>query len=153
MALYRTMVVGTDGSSSATEALLHAGELAKVSGTEKIHIVMASKRVERAEVQMAMADIPADLDAHPDLYASDRYVLARATEMLEPTGIPTETHLIADSAADALIYVAEQQEADLIVVGNRGLGAGKRLFLGSVSNKLVQHAHNICAVLVYSCDD
>jgi nucleotide-binding universal stress UspA family protein len=152
-ALYRTIVVGTDGSDSANEALRHAGELGKVSGTEKIHVVMASRRIERAEVRMAMEDIPEDLDAHPDLHAGDKYVLAKADEMLEPYGIAVETHLIADGPADAIIDLAEQVGADLIVVGNRGHGAGKRLFLGSVSTKVVQHAHEICAVLVVSCGD
>jgi len=152
-ALYRTIVVGTDGSESADQALRHAGALSQVSGTEVIHVVMASRRVERAEVQMAMDDIPEDLDAHPDLYASDKFVLANAEQLLEPFGVTVKTHLVADGAADAIIAVAEQVDADLIVVGNRGLGAGARLFLGSVSTKVVQHAHEICAVLVVSCDD
>ena len=151
--LYSTIVVGTDGSEPANQALRHAGELGKATGTEKIHVVMANRRVERAEVQMAMESIPEDLHAEPDLYASDKYVLVKAAELMEPYGIAVETHLIADSPADALIATAEQVDADLIVVGNRGLGAGARLFLGSVSTKVVHHAHHKCNVLVVSCDD
>ncbi len=151
--LYRTIVVGTDGSKSAEQALRHAGESAKAFGTEKIHVVMGVRRIERAEVVQELEQLPEDWHAHPDFHAGDKQVLADAAALLEPYGVPVETHLIADAPADAIVEFAEQVGADLIVVGNRGHGAGKRLFLGSVSTKVVQHAHDICAVLVVRTDD
>ena len=80
-------------------------------------------------------------------------MLAKAEEALQPFGVPVETHLVSDAPADALIAIAEQQGADLIVVGSRGHGAGARLFLGSVSTKVVHHAHDICTVMVVTCDE
>lgn len=151
--LYEKIVVGTDGSDAANTALLHAGELAKATGAQIIHVVMASHRVERSEVLMAMDELPESWEAKPDLYAGDRYVLAKAEEALQPFGVPVETHLVSDAPADALIAIAEQQGADLIVVGSRGHGAGARLFLGSVSTKVVHHAHDICTVMVVTCDE
>jgi nucleotide-binding universal stress UspA family protein len=150
--LYSTIVVGTDGSSDATQALLHAGELAQRNGTEKIHIVTAVRKVGRAEVLHEMDQIPTEFHAEPDLYASERYVLEQAAEMMEPYGIPVQTHLVGDRPASALIEMAEKFDADLIVVGSHGYNAGKRLFLGSVSSKVVHHAHHKCNVLVVSCD-
>jgi len=149
--LYSTIVVGTDGSDAANQALHHAGELARATGADKILIVTAVRRVGRAEVLHEMEQIPESFDAEPDLYASDRYVLEQAEQLMKPYGVATETHLIGDKPADALIDIAEKHDADLIVVGNRGHGAGTRLFLGSVSTKVVQHAHHKCAVLVVSC--
>ena len=50
------------------------------------------------------------------------------------------------SAVETIIDFAEKKEADLIVVGSRGLGTFRKLFIGSVSNGVVNHAH--CSVLV-----
>lgn len=150
--LYENIVVGTDGSDAANTALHHAGELAKATGAQTVHIVMASHRIERAEVLMAMEELPESWEAEPDLYAGDRYVLVKAEEMMKQYGVAVETHLVSDAPADALIAIAKQQDADLIVVGSRGHGAGARLFLGSVSTKVVHHAHDICTVMVVSCD-
>ena len=149
--LYSKIVVGTDGSDAANTALRHAGELARATGTEVIHIVMASRRVERAEVLDALDHLPESWDADPDLYAGDKYVLAKAEELMKPYGVAVETHLVSDAPADALITIAERERAELIVVGSQGHGAGARLFLGSVSTKVVHHAHGSCSVLVVSC--
>lgn len=150
---YDTIVVGIDGSDAADSALRHAGELARALGAATIHVVMASRRVERAEVLDALDHLPDDLDADPDLYAGDKYVLAKAREVIEGYGVTVETHHIGDAPADALIAIAEQEHADLIIVGSRGHGAGARLFLGSVSTKVVHHAHGTTSVLVVSCPD
>ena len=150
--LYNTIVVGTDGSDAAETALRHAGELAKATGTSAIHVVVAGRRIERAEVHMALDDIPEEFGAEPDLHAGDRYMLGQAEEMMKGYGVPVTAHLVKDAPADALIDVAKKTNADLIVVGSRGLGAGARLFLGSVSTKVVHHAHDICTVLVVNCD-
>ena len=49
-------------------------------------------------------------------------------------------------AADAILDVAEEQRADLIVVGNKGMTGAKRFLLGSVPNKVSHHAP--CSVLI-----
>ena len=152
-ALYNTIVVGTDGSDASDAALRHAGELAKATGTTAIHIVMASRRVERAEVHMALDELPESFEAEPDLHAGDRRVLADAEELMKGYGIRVTGHLVKNAPADAIIDVAEKTDADLIVVGSRGHGIGTRLFLGSVSTKVVHHAHDTCTVLVVNCND
>ena len=48
--------------------------------------------------------------------------------------------------ADAILDVAEEQGADLIVVGNKGMTGAKRFLLGSVPNKVSHHAP--CSVLI-----
>jgi len=57
-----------------------------------------------------------------------------------------ETYACQGDAADAIIDVAEEQRADLIVVGNKGMTGAKRFLLGSVPNK-VSH-HSPCSVLI-----
>ena len=46
--------------------------------------------------------------------------------------------------ADAILDVAEEQEADLVVVGNKGMTGAKRFLLGSVPNKVSHHAPVRC---------
>ena len=57
-----------------------------------------------------------------------------------------ETFARQGDAADAILDVAEEQRADLIVVGNKGMTGAKRFLLGSVPNKVSHHAP--CSVLI-----
>jgi nucleotide-binding universal stress UspA family protein len=81
-----------------------------------------------------------------------RDVARACAEALEPIadryraeGIATEVHVVSSSGANALCDVAAQTDADLIVVGNRGMTGAKR-FLGSVPNSVAHHA--TCSVLI-----
>ena len=55
--------------------------------------------------------------------------------------------VIDDDPASAILDVAEKVEADLIVVGSRGLGRASRFVRGSVSAKVANHAHTSFLVL------
>ena len=59
-------------------------------------------------------------------------------------------HSAEGDPADALIAIAESCEADLVVVGNRGMTGIKRFVLGSVANKLSRHCP--CNLLIVSTD-
>jgi nucleotide-binding universal stress UspA family protein len=61
-------------------------------------------------------------------------------------GVEAESHARLGDPADALLEVAEEEGADLIVVGNRGMTGAKRFLLGSVPNKISHHAP--CSVLI-----
>jgi len=56
------------------------------------------------------------------------------------------THPIQGDPADAILNVAEEIKADLIVVGNKGMTGARRYFLGSVPNKVSHHAP--CSVMI-----
>jgi nucleotide-binding universal stress UspA family protein len=73
-------------------------------------------------------------------------VLARAAEEAGAAGLVTETYAEEGDPAHVLIDVAQQQGADLIVVGARGLTGLERFLLGSVSSKLAHHAP--CSVTI-----
>ena len=61
-------------------------------------------------------------------------------------GVEVETYAREGDPADAILDVAEEQNADLIVVGNKGMTGAKRFLLGSVPNKVSHHAP--CSVLI-----
>jgi nucleotide-binding universal stress UspA family protein len=77
-----------------------------------------------------------------DVDASLREASAQAQE----AGVEAETYARQGDPADAILDVAEERGADLIVVGNKGMTGAKRFLLGSVPNKVSHHAP--CSVLI-----
>ena len=143
--MFGSIVVGTDGSDTASEAVRQATDLAKaVSGT--IHLVSAYEPVSnqrlREERQQAPGDIEWMVNAREDVEAT----LREASESIDGAGVAVETYAREGDPADAILDVAEEQSADLIVVGNKGMTGAKRFLLGSVPNKVSHHAP--CSVLI-----
>ena len=138
----RSIVVGTDGSPTAEQALREAGDLAKSTGA-KLHIVSAYEPAAGARVS---GDAPERSQwlVGPDVQVDS--VLDGAAGALHARGVETECHARKGDPADALLNVAEENGADLIVVGNRGMTGAKRFLLGSVPNKVSHHAS--CSVLI-----
>ena len=60
-------------------------------------------------------------------------------------GVESETHVWPNEPADALVQIADEQDAQMIIVGNRGM-TGRLRVLGSVPNRVSHHAH--CDVLI-----
>ena len=73
-------------------------------------------------------------------------ILDEAQELLGSTTIKVHKELIEGSEAEAILMVAEKQQADLIVIGTRGFGAVKGLLVGSVSRKVIHLS--TCPVMV-----
>jgi nucleotide-binding universal stress UspA family protein len=70
-----------------------------------------------------------------------------AALQLAKGGFATSVTVRRGDAADQLIAVADANDADLIVLGSRGLGTWSRLLLGSVARKVVQHARQSVLVI------
>jgi len=145
-ATINTIVVGTDGSPQGEQAVRTAGEVAAAMGADPVHIVTACHRVSRLERQDVLSQVPQEFWESIDFDEDAERVLDEAARILAEYGIGAETHVIEERPTEALIDVAEWEDADLIVVGTRGLGTARRALHGSVSNKLLHHAP--CAVLV-----
>jgi nucleotide-binding universal stress UspA family protein len=139
--MYQSIVVGTDGSGTATEAVRRAAELAADWGAA-LHLVSAHTPA-KAKVAVGAGPEAAEWLADPD-YKVDS-VLEKAVTLAKAGGVEPKIHAPRGDPADALMKVAEQEGADLIVVGNRGMTGARRL-LGSVPNKVTHHAG--CSVLV-----
>ena len=72
--------------------------------------------------------------------------LAAAAKVAEAPASPAKTYAREGDPADAILDVAEETGAGLIVVGNKGMTGAKRFLLGSVPNKISHHAP--CSVLI-----
>jgi nucleotide-binding universal stress UspA family protein len=143
--MFGSIVVGTDGSETASEAVRQAIELAEAVGA-KVYLVSAFQPVEnqrlRAERQQAPDDAQWMVNEREDVDAT----LKQAAEQAEESSVQTETFARQGDPADAILDVAEEQHADLIIVGNKGMSGAKRFLLGSVPNKVSHHAP--CSVMI-----
>jgi nucleotide-binding universal stress UspA family protein len=73
-------------------------------------------------------------------------LLAATAQAATEAGVTVETHIVRSDAADALVGVARDVHADLLVVGNRGMAGIQRLLLGSVANRISHHSP--CSLLI-----
>lgn len=142
--MFSTIVVGTDGSDTARQAVDLAIDLARSSGAT-LHMVTVF-RTASAGVAVAAAGAAAgasDAAAHALSREVGQQILeeaaARAGEL------KVERHVVAGAPADGIIQVATEVGADLIVVGSKGMQGARRI-LGSVPNSVAHGAP--CNVLV-----
>lgn len=145
--MFANIVVGTDGSPTAREAVRQAAELAKASGAT-LHIVTGYQHPAVLEAMMSspMGVGPPAGGLEALLRETAAAVLQSAANDASQAGVDAETYAIAGEPASAIIDVAETHRADLVVVGNRGMTGAKRFLLGSVPGKVVHHAP--CTVLI-----
>ena len=148
--MYRTIVVGTDGSDRSLDAVRRAGDLARLAGVDAVHVVAACEPISVAEVRRIEAELPAEFRdlVTPHLTAVGRFTEAKAT--LAQSGVDVVEHEVNGDPASAILDVAKSVGADLIVVGARGLGALQRFVRGSVSTRVAQHSP--CDVLIVEHD-
>lgn len=143
--MFRSIVVGTDGSETANEAVRQAAGLAAALGA-RVHLVCVYEPVPSG------LDGEGDADAHAESgwvlrprEAVDA-TLASAAAVFAAAGVEVDSYAQRGDPADAILDVAEERGADLIIVGNRGRTGAKRFLLGSVPNRISHHAP--CAVLI-----
>jgi len=136
--MFSSLVVGTDGSATAAQAVRSATELAKALSAT-LHIVTVYKP-SPVKTSGATEDFPGlGAGGQAEALLDDQCARARAA------GVRVEGHAETGDPAEAIVRVAEQEQADLIVVGNRGM-TGVRRVLGSVPNSVAHQAP--CSVLI-----
>jgi nucleotide-binding universal stress UspA family protein len=143
--LFGSIVVGTDGSETAKEAVRQATELASRVDA-KVHLVSAYEPVPEGRLRDERQQAPDDLQWMVNPREDVTNVLDEAGQQIERAGVQVDTHAREGDPADAILDVAEEQQAGLIVVGNKGMTGAKRFLLGSVPNKVSHHAP--CSVMI-----
>ncbi len=143
--MFESIVVGTDGSATASEAVRQASQLAKQTQA-KLYLVSAYEPVPEGRLREERQDVPADLQWMVNPREDVESTLAAGAEELAVAGVEVETMAREGDPADAILDVAEETGAGLIVVGNKGMTGAKRFLLGSVPNKVSHHAP--CSVLI-----
>lgn len=143
--MFNSIVVGTDGSATATVAVREAVDVAKAVGAT-LELVSAYAPVRERRLREERRDAPADVQwaIHPrhEVEAA----LSDAADIARAEGVEANTHARQGDPSDAILDVAEERGADLIIVGNKGMTGAKRFLLGSVPDKISHHAP--CSVMI-----
>jgi nucleotide-binding universal stress UspA family protein len=137
--VFQRIVVGTDGSETAGEAVRQAVELAKATGAS-VEMVSAYEPVPQERLREETAESPGDVQPYIGPREDVNVTLDAAAGPARENGVTVNTHAREGDPADAILDVAEETKADLVVVGNKGMTGAKRFLLGSVPNKVSHHA-------------
>ena len=130
--MYERIVVGAAETETARKAVAHAAELARLTGAE-LHLVLAFDPYwDRIEPTTT-----------PATSQASAYLERLAAEIDGGAAV----HAVAGEADTAILRTADDVDADLIVVGSKGMRGAGRL-LGSVPNSVAHHAS--CSVLIVS---
>jgi nucleotide-binding universal stress UspA family protein len=136
--VFQTVLVGADDSQTARQAVMIAADIAQISGG-KLHIVTAfDPKGVRSQ------DLPEEFRYSSTVHPAD-VLLQGLSRLVSERGLEPVVHAAATSPAEAIVQIAEEVGADLIVVGNKGM-KGVRRVLGSVPNSVAHSAP--CSVLI-----
>ncbi|MBS1885773.1 MAG: universal stress protein [Actinobacteria bacterium] len=137
--MFTRIVVGTDGSDTAGGAVDRAVDLARLTGAT-LSIVSAYQPVSKRRIQGEQEGAPPDIQHEIGPREDVNLVLDAAAAKARAAGVDVTTHPVEGDPADAILNVAEEIKADLIVVGNKGMTGARRYLLGSVPNNVSHHA-------------
>jgi nucleotide-binding universal stress UspA family protein len=144
---YKTVVVGTDGSESSLRAVVRAGALAGAVGATLV-VASAYLPTEQDDRELARAQDALGDEAYQVVGSHPAEEAVRnAAERARAAGCSdVRTVAVAGSPVEALLDVVRKENADLLVVGNRGLAGIKGRLLGSVPADATRRSG--CDVLV-----
>jgi len=143
MGLFPTKILlATEGSEDAKLAAKTAIDLSTKLGSE-LHVIYVAPDHHYVHAYYDLRHKEEEEQfRREDRRALDEYV----DHVREAGGTITEAHLRVGDAAKEIVELAEELNVGLVVVGSRGHGPIRRALLGSVSTRVVGHAH--CSVLI-----
>ena len=130
------MLVAYDGSEGAKRALEVAAVLARHD--DQVSIVSVAEGIPLFGYASSLPS--------PEHEEDRQRQLVDAAKLLSEHGLASSLVRRSGDPATAILDVAREQDVDLIVMGTRGVSAVERWLIGSVSSKVLHHAH--CSVLV-----
>jgi nucleotide-binding universal stress UspA family protein len=132
--MFKKILVPYDGSQHSQRALDVAVELARCTDAS-LHLVYCYDKIP------PFLGEPNFQEAVNRLVLSARELVEGVADRLRASPFPVSTDVLEGPAAEAILSVAEAEQFDLIVMGSRGLGQLQGLLLGSVSDRVMHHAH------------
>jgi nucleotide-binding universal stress UspA family protein len=142
MQMIGTIAVGTDGSDTADKAVEFAMDMAEKFGA-KLVIASSYRPVTEDKIRAEQRDAPEDIQWSINPTEAVDSTLKSVEERARDRGLETTSEARQGDPADVLCEIAEQHDADLLVVGNKGM---QRRVLGSVPNSVSHKAP--CSVVI-----
>ena len=143
------IIVAYDGTESAKRALERGADIAKAFDAKVIVTSVASllHSGPRADQQFELHSTPTSgPEIQRDSLADHVAELADATAFFAERGVEAESVAVAGDPASAIVSLAEQRKADLVVVGTREAGLAERVVRHSVSQQVAKKVH--CDLLI-----
>ncbi len=141
---FKSIVVATDGSKYSLSAASEAIGLAKQNKSELTAIsVVPSELMTPTDLDFTMAH--KELIADKEMHVAEKNVKA-VKEAAEKEGVAVKAFVMSGRPADAIIEIARDRKADLIVLGSHGRTGLEKLLMGSVAERVI--VLSSCAVLV-----
>ncbi len=132
------ILVPLDGSKYSEKALLHACDMAKNYQSRLILLYVVEKLI---------SINPLDRKAYLEMLRKvGNNVLLAGKKIATKQGMDSKIVIKEGNIANEIIKLAKKEQCNLIIVGNKGLGATARFFLGSISNKLANSSP--CSILI-----
>lgn len=141
---FKKILVGYDGSEYSQRALKKAIELARCTAGE-IYIVGVIKPLEFGVIDYIT---PEELEEYEkEEISKEEKFLKEAIKIVEESGLKANYKVLEGDPSEEIMTYADEIQADLIIVGHRGIGGFKRLLLGSTSSELVKYANQSVLVV------
>ncbi len=143
--MYKKLLVPLDGSPQAWRASEYAIKLAECMGSEVmfLHVIPALPPYENYQNQQQTGTYQ---QIHNDLLISGREIIEQAKQDFGKSSINVGFKMLWGNPAMEICRLAKDENYDLIIMGNRGLGSVKGYLMGSISNRVVRHAS--CPVMI-----
>lgn len=135
------ILIAVDGSPGGNAATRLGADIAARYGAEVVLVHVSSPPAVLALGGTTPVDALDDL-----MLQLEKRAFAEAGEILDAAGVSHTDVALVGSPARRIVEEAEQREADLVVIGHRGLSAVERFLMGSVSTQIAHRA--TCAVLI-----
>jgi nucleotide-binding universal stress UspA family protein len=140
--MLQTIAVGTDGSDTASKAVDFAMDLAEKYGARLV-VASSYEPVSEDRLRREQTEAPEDIQWSINPTEDVDATLRKVEEQAKERGLKTTSEARQGDPADVLCDIAEDQGADLLVVGNKGM---QRRILGSVPNSVSHKAP--CSVVI-----
>lgn len=141
---FKSIAVATDGSKYSAYAASEAIGIAKRNGARLTVVsVVPSELMTQADIDFAM--VQREQLAEKEMHEAEQYAKA-VKEAAKKEGVDVHAFVMSGRPADAIIETAQEQKADLIVLGSHGRTGLEKLLMGSVTERVI--VLSSCAVLV-----
>lgn len=144
VAIYRHILIPTDGSTLSSKAVAEGVKLASSLGADLTFLTVTVPFASLGDLDHAFAHMPENVrrDAIAYLEAEARAALTAATSAATTAGVTADTLIVTNAHPhEAIIAAAKSKGADLILMASHGRSGVKAVLLGSVTQKVLAHTN------------